>query len=58
MNTPSESEREADERLDDALASRNAAFHVANVTGMSPESAATYAAFVSGRWALGARHSR
>lgn len=31
----------------------NAARHVAHVTGMSPDAAATYAAFHSGRWAQG-----
>ncbi len=58
MTEPSESDHEADERLNEALASTDTARSVANVTGMSPDSAATYAAFLSGRWALGARHFR
>jgi hypothetical protein len=37
----------------DALGSIDAARHVALLTGMSKESAATYAAFHSGRWAQG-----
>jgi hypothetical protein len=37
----------------DALGSTDAARHVAYLTGMSKESAATYAAFHSGRWAQG-----
>jgi hypothetical protein len=52
MTERSESERDGDERVADALASGDAARQVANLTGMSPDAAATYAAFVSGRWAL------
>jgi hypothetical protein len=37
----------------EALGSADAARHVALVTGMSAEAAKTYAAFHSGRWALG-----
>jgi hypothetical protein len=57
MTEPDEGEREGDERVAEALASGEAARHVAKLTGMSPDSAATYAAFVSGRWALTPRHS-
>jgi hypothetical protein len=52
MTEPSDTEREGDERVAEALASVDAARHVAHVTGMSADSAATYAAFHSGRWAL------
>jgi hypothetical protein len=52
MTEPNEGEREGDERVAEALASVDAARHVAHVTGMSPDAAATYAAFHSGRWAL------
>jgi hypothetical protein len=58
MLEPDEGEQEGDERVADALASGEAARHVANVTGMSPDAAATYAAFVSGRWALRPRPAR
>jgi hypothetical protein len=37
----------------EALGSSDAARHVAYLTGMSKEAAATYAAFHSGRWAQG-----
>jgi hypothetical protein len=57
MTEPTERERECDEHVPEALASVDAARHVAHVTGMSPDSAATYAAFHSGRWALGSRLS-
>jgi hypothetical protein len=57
MTEPNEGEREGDEHVAEALASVDAARHVAHVTGMSPDAAATYAAFHSGRWALGSRHS-
>jgi hypothetical protein len=56
MTEPHESERDGDERVADARASVDPARHVAHVTGMSPDAAATYAAFHSGRWAL-SRHS-
>jgi hypothetical protein len=39
--------------ISEALGSPDAARHVAYLTGMSKESAATYAAFHSGRWAQG-----
>jgi hypothetical protein len=55
MTEPTEGQREGDERVAEALASVDAARHVAHLTGMSPDAATTYAAFVSGRWALGAR---
>jgi hypothetical protein len=42
-----------DEPADDPFASADAARHVAHLTGMTPESAKTYAAFVCGRWAHG-----
>jgi hypothetical protein len=57
MTQPDEGERDGDERVAEALASGEAARHVAKLTGMSADAAATYAAFVSGRWALGSRHS-
>jgi hypothetical protein len=37
----------------EALGSNDAARHVALLTGMTEEAAATYAAFHSGRWAQG-----
>jgi hypothetical protein len=37
----------------DALGSADAARQVAHLTGMTPDSARTYAAFLSGRWAHG-----
>ncbi len=52
MTESDEREREVDERVAEALGSGEAARHVAKLTGMSPDAAATYAAFVSGRWAL------
>jgi len=55
MTEPDELQRQGDERVAEALASGEAARHVAKLTGMSPDAAATYAAFVSGRWAL-SRH--
>jgi hypothetical protein len=55
MTEPEAGEREGDEHVAEALASGEAARHVAKLTGMSPDAAATYAAFVSGRWALGSR---
>ena len=55
MTEPDEGKREGDERVTEALAAGDAARQVANLTGMSPDAAATYAAFVSGRWALGTR---
>jgi hypothetical protein len=57
MTEPDELQRQGDERVAEALASGEAARHVAKLTGMSPDAAATYAAFVSGRWALSPRHS-
>jgi hypothetical protein len=57
MTESEASEQERDEHVAEALASGEAARHVAKLTGMSADSAATYAAFVSGRWALGARPS-
>ena len=57
MTEPDEGERKRDEHLADALASGEAARHLTKLTGMSPDAAATYAAFVSGRWALGSRPS-
>jgi hypothetical protein len=38
--------------VSEALGSGDAARHVAHLTGMSADSARTYAAFHSGRWAL------
>jgi hypothetical protein len=58
MTEPEEGEREGDEHVAEALASGEAARHVAKLTGMSPDAAATYAAFVSGRWALGRPQGR
>lgn len=55
MTQPDEGERASDEHVAEALGSGEAARHLAKLTGMSPDSAATYAAFVSGRWALGSR---
>jgi hypothetical protein len=55
MTEPDEGERERDEHVAEALASGEAARHLTKLTGMSPDAAATYAAFVSGRWALGSR---
>jgi hypothetical protein len=52
MTEPTEGEREGDERVAEALASGEAARHLTKLTGMSPDAAATYAAFHSGRWAL------
>src|SRR5262249_25139169 len=46
-----------DERIAEALGSGEAARHLTKLTGMSPDAAATYAAFVSGRWALTSRPS-
>jgi hypothetical protein len=56
MTEPAEAKQDEGERVAEALGSSDAARHVAHVTGMSADAAATYAAFHSGRWAL-ARHS-
>jgi hypothetical protein len=45
-----EDAQDRDEPADDPLTSADAARQVAHLTGMTPESAKTYAAFVSGRW--------
>jgi hypothetical protein len=55
--TESDDAKREDERVADALASGEAARHLSKLTGMSPDAAATYAAFVSGRWALSSRPS-
>lgn len=55
MTEPTEGEQDGDARVADALASGEAARHLAKLTGMSPDAAATYAAFHSGRWALTTR---
>jgi hypothetical protein len=57
MTEPTEGERERDEHVAEALASGEAARHLTKLTGMSADAAATYAAFHSGRWALGSRPS-
>ena len=53
MTDPSDREDQAKDPVADALGSVEAARHVAHLTGMSPEAAATYAAFRSGLWAHG-----
>jgi hypothetical protein len=55
MTDATEAEQEGDEHVAEALASGEAARHLTKLTGMSPDAAATYAAFHSGRWALGSR---
>ncbi len=46
-------EEDSKEPAAEPLGDGNAARHVAYVTGMSADAAATYAAFHSGRWAQG-----
>jgi hypothetical protein len=46
-------EDDAKDPVAEALGSVDAARRVAHLTGMSPEAAATYAAFHCGRWAQG-----
>jgi len=51
-------ENDGTDPVSDALGSGDAARQVANLTGMSEDAAKTYAAFHSGRWALGPESKR
>ena len=53
MTDPIDAEEAGKDPVADALGSIDAARHVALLTGMPEQSAATYAAFHSGRWAQG-----
>jgi hypothetical protein len=55
MTDAPEGKQEGDEHVAEALASGEAARHLTKLTGMSPDAAATYAAFHTGRWALGSK---
>jgi hypothetical protein len=53
MSDTTDREEPGKDPVSDALGSTDAARQIAHLTGMSKESAATYAAFHSGRWAQG-----
>jgi hypothetical protein len=58
MTDVDDHDEQRDDPVAEALGSLDAARHVAHLTGMSLEAAQAYAAFHSGRWAVGPAERR